>query len=164
MCACTIITQEYLWRAPEESESETDLLDLKKIDVWMMGQTMFYVYTKNWLYEGIPEKKALALFHQQKLSIFPKHLDTSIPANAAMHTVITQCWAHDPEDRPSARQVRDFLLQELSTILGRTVGPLDTDILRVDIPPLPKNHRFTGSSMDEASTKRAIRHIRYAGE
>jgi serine/threonine protein kinase len=160
-----LFPQEYLWRAPEESEKESELIDLKKVDVWMMAQTMFYVYTKNWLYEGIPEKKALSMFHNQRLSAFPSHLDTKVPANAAMQSAISQCWAHDPEDRPSARQIRDFLLQELSTILGRNVGPHDTDILRVEIPPLPKNHRFTGSSMDAASeTKKAQRHIHYASE
>lgn len=158
-------SQEYLWRAPEESEMESELIDLKKVDVWMMGQTMFYLYTKNWLYEGVPEEKALFMFHKQRLSAFPSHLDTNVPANAAMQSVISQCWAHDPEVRPSARQVRDFLLQELSTILGRTVGPRDADILRVEIPPLPKNHRFTGSSMDDANEeKKARRHIRYASE
>lgn len=155
-----VANHELLWRAPEESAKKP--LDQQKVDLFMMGFPMYYVYTKNWLYEGIPEIEAKELFHTNKtVSSFPAHLDTTIPANAAMQSAIEQCWAFEPQDRPTASAVRDFLLQELSKILGRTVKPGD-DVLRVEIPPLPRGHRFTDSSMDNASAKRKPRkHIRY---
>ncbi|CAB9514731.1 Inherit from COG: Guanylate Cyclase [Seminavis robusta] len=161
----SVAQHEYLWRAPEESETDfkTVKLDLEKVDVWQMAQTMFYVYTKQWLYEGMPEKQAYQLFHNRTLSSFPSHLNTANSANAAMQAAIQWCWNFQAEKRPTAQQVRDYLLQQLSTIVGRPIGPRDHKELAVAVPPLPKNHRYTDSSMDGANPKKGKekKHIRY---
>ena len=131
--------------APEEKDR--DDVDLPKADVYMMGNVMYYVYTKNFLYEGIPDKDALNLLYSGKRTPFPEGLDTTIPANAALQSAIQKCWTHYPDQRPSACDIRDYLLKEFSTIVGRAVSTGDA-ILKVDLPPLPKDHRYTGSSFD----------------
>ena len=74
----------------------------------------------------------------------------TIPANAAVQSAIRQCWTHDPDRRPSARDIRDYLLKEFGAIVGRLVPPGD-DSLKVNLPPLPKDHRYTGSSYDSVN-------------
>jgi hypothetical protein len=69
-------SQEDLWCPPEESEKESKLVDRKKVDFWMMRQSMFYVYTKSCLSEGIPVEEALEMFHNQVRPVFPSHLDS----------------------------------------------------------------------------------------
>ena len=142
--ACSL-TQCASIHAPEEKN--WDDVDLRKADVYMMGNVMYYVYSKNFLYEGIPDQDALKMLYSGKRTPFPAGLDTAIPANAALQSVIQKCWTHYPDQRPSARAIRDYLLEEFSTIVGRSVAAGD-DILRVNLPPLPKDHRFTGSSFD----------------
>ena len=113
----------------------------------MMGNVLYYLYTKNFLYEGIPDKYALQMLYSGKRTPFPEGLDTTIAANAALQSAIRKCWTHYPDHRPSARYIRDYLLREFAAIQGCYVAPGD-DLLRVKLPPLPKNHRYTGSSFD----------------
>jgi Protein tyrosine and serine/threonine kinase len=138
----------YIIHAPEEKDRS--LVDLTKADVYVMGHVMFNLYAKTWLYEGIMEPEALDMLYAGTHTAFPPNLDTTIPANAAMQSAILQCWTHDPKERPSARSVRDYLLQELSSILGQPILPGDP-ILKVPVDPLPRDHRYTGTSMDEAN-------------
>lgn len=117
-----------------------------------MGNVMFNVYAKSWLYEGVKEEEALTMLYAGKHSQFPTNLDTAtIPANRAMQSAILKCWTNNPQERPSAKAIRDFLRKELSTIVGRSIHPGNDASLRVQVPPLPKDHRYTGHSMDHAN-------------
>jgi len=161
----TLVLQCASVHAPEERDWKD--VDLQKADVYMMGNVMYYVYTKNFLYEGIPDKDALTLLYNGKRSPFPTGLDTTIPANAAVQSAIQKCWTHDPEQRPTARFIRDSLLKEFSAIVGRPVQPGD-DILMVQIPSLPKYYRFTDSSSFDTVNDNVKKHdpmrIKYNNE
>jgi hypothetical protein len=65
------------------------------------------------------------------------------PAIRAIVKAIQDCWIPDPKKRPRSRQVSDYLNEELRKIKG--VEELVLGVVRVSIPPLPKNHRFTDS-------------------
>eukprot|EP00978_Attheya_sp_CCMP212_P030469 scaffold112105_cov49-Attheya_sp.AAC.2 len=124
--------------------------NLEKADIYMMGQVMFYVLAKKWQYEGISVERGLEMLADGKITPFPSGLDMGVRANAVMKDAILSCYKYDPADRPTARSIRDFLLKELSTMEGRTIAPGD-ESLRITIPPLPNNHRYTDSDMEEAN-------------
>lgn len=153
-------SDNYIIHAPEERDENE--VDLTKADVYVMGHVMFNVYAKTWLYEGIMEPEALDMLYAGKYTPFPSHIDTTIPANAAMQAAILQSWTHDPKQRPSARSIRDFLLKELSVMVSHSVQPGDA-ILQVLVSPLPKHHSYTGTSMDEANVgeERSPKKVRF---
>uniref|UniRef100_A0A7S2XKY8 Protein kinase domain-containing protein n=1 Tax=Attheya septentrionalis TaxID=420275 RepID=A0A7S2XKY8_9STRA len=126
--------------------------NLEKADIYMMGQVMFYVFAKKWIYEGISGERGLKMLADGKLTSFPSGLDMGVRANAVMKDAILSCWKYDPADRPTARSIRDFLLKELSAMEGRTITPGD-ESLRITIPPLPNDHRYTDSDMETAREK-----------
>jgi hypothetical protein len=120
--------------APEEASGE--LSDREKDDVYMMGNVMYYVFTKQWLFINKSVADSINAMLKKKRSAFPSGLDlTTIPANKAMHKAILMAWHHDPRTRLKARDIRDYLLQQLSKIEGKTITP-DT-IIRVSVPPMP---------------------------
>ena len=144
-----IAIQNFIIHAPEEKGRYE--VDLTRADVYVMGHVMFYIYTKNWLYEGILEEKALKMLYAGKHTQFPSNLNTTIPANKAMQSAILKSWTHKPKHRPSAHSIRNYLLQELSSITGQTSIQPGDDLLKVEVPPLPRDHRYSGSSMDGAN-------------
>eukprot|EP00978_Attheya_sp_CCMP212_P042555 scaffold261433_cov40-Attheya_sp.AAC.1 len=123
-----------LVHAPEESSGE--FTDREKDDVYMMGNIMYYVFTKQWLFINKSVADSINAMLLKKRSPFPSGLDLrTIPANQAMHKAILMAWHHDPETRPKARDIRDYLFQQLSKIEGKNITP-DT-IIRVFAPPIP---------------------------
>ena len=49
-------------------------------------------------------------------------------------------WSQKPEDRPSARELSKFLKARVQDLASDA-----DDLLRVSIPPLPPDHRYTDS-------------------
>jgi hypothetical protein len=99
-----------------------------------MGNILYYVLTKKWLFEGIPTKVARQMLIDGKLSTIPSHfLNSSNSADLAMTKAIQMAWVYNPDDRPTAREIASILKQHLN------------NIWRVDIPRLSPNHRYTDS-------------------
>ena len=134
--------------APEESYPGKKV-DNEKADVFVAGNVMYYVLTSKWIFEGVKNEEGIRLLRNGKRSPFPDHIKNSTdPADQAMMKAITMLWTHDPEERPRARTVSNFLIQELESI----VGALPSDrVVRVEVPPLPENWDFNdgGPSWDE---------------
>jgi hypothetical protein len=133
-------------RAPEEqsvnSEEETQVALRDKIDVHMMGNVMYYVLTKKWLFEGLTTEEATTRMAKGRRSKFPKDiLASKDPADQAVVKAIAMCWTHEPENRPAAREVSDLLRVALETILGTT----HLGVVKVSIPPLPKKYSYSDS-------------------
>jgi hypothetical protein len=112
----------------------------------MLGNVMYSVLTNHWTFEGRTVKEAIRMMRRgQRSHMPPAFLNSNDPAIQAILTAIRSCWKQDPVDRPPARQVADALSQELrrieqSDILG---------IVRVYLPPLPKQFRFTDSDFQK---------------
>jgi serine/threonine protein kinase len=133
---------QYSSHAPEELYDTPR--DLTKSDVYMMGTVMYYVFTKHWLYEGFSSEESLNMLRNGYTSEFPHGIDMTSPINRAMESAIIDCWEQNPDIRPSAQSIRDYLLGKLSSVEGRKIGP-DDPILRVAIPSLPEEYHFTDS-------------------
>jgi hypothetical protein len=111
----------------------------------MMADIMFYVLTKLWMWEGTATKEAMGLTAQGGRPEIPWDiLISEDAATKAMVKAIKDCWIHDPQKRPRSRQVSDYLNEELRKIEGVE----ELGVVRVSIPPLPKNHRFTDSDFN----------------
>lgn len=107
-----------------------------KADVWIMGNILYYVLTKKWLFEGIPTREARQSLINGKLSRIPfQFLNSTNSADRAMVMAIQMAWVYDPHNRPTAREIANFLKKHLD----------NSTSWRVDIPPLPRTHRYTDS-------------------
>ena len=130
-------------RAPEElANGKQDYIHRDKADVWIMGNIMYYMLTKKWLFEGITDRDAKKMIVAGETSkIPPEILNSTDPADKAMVKAIQMAWVHDPNQRPTARHISNFLRGQLEALHG---GKKD-ELWRVSVPPLPPNHRYTDS-------------------
>lgn len=136
-------------RSPEEvGEPWHDhwYYDLLKVDDYMVGNVMFYLLTTHWTFEGYSVKESVRMMRRGQRSKMPKEfLDSQDPAIQAMVEAIRSCWKQNPFERPSARDVADFLSEEL-----RQIEQIDNlGVIRVSVPPLPKSFRFTDSDFHD---------------
>ena len=114
----------------------------ERSDVWMMGDILYYVLTKQWLFEGKLNVEAIDLLSAGKRSEIPPHiLNSSDPADQAMLRAIEMAWVQDPTERPHAQEIATFLEEQLIKINGN----VSDAPWRVTIPPLPPGYRFTNS-------------------
>lgn len=140
---------DYSWdywviRAPEDDPEE--LCQLTKSDDYTIGNVMYNVYTRKWLFEGTDAHhdydKVLRNLRLGKRSPIPQHLlQSKDPADQAAQHAIRMAWEHDVAKRPTAREVSNFLRHEIEKIEGK---PLPK-VVRISVPPLPKDYRYTDS-------------------
>mmetsp|Transcript_17266 Transcript_17266/g.26721 ORF Transcript_17266/g.26721 Transcript_17266/m.26721 type:complete len:119 (-) Transcript_17266:135-491(-) len=114
-----------------------------------MGNVMYYVLTKKWLFEigGESVGAAMKKLIGGERSPFPENLQNSKnPADKALIEGIELAWIHDASKRPRAREIADIMIRRLEKIEGRKyVGP---DSIRVSIPPLPQDYRYSDSDFE----------------
>jgi len=132
-------------RAPEEQNMgyyEERVVLLDKVDIFMMGNVMYYILTKKWLFEGEKTEDATLRMLKGGRSKFPdQFLKSDDPSIQAVIKAIEMCWTHEAEKRPAAREVSNLLRVALETILGTKI----LGVVRVSIPPLPKEYRYSDS-------------------
>jgi len=127
-CPFTSVFPNPMWRAPEEQREEDGsfhpVLD-EKIDVYALGNVLFRFATGvgPWKKEGSPrlssEEKAQveSLKREGQLPPFPKTFsDLDDPAIDAMLEIMRKCYAFDPIERPSAKQVVGMLQSAITRI------------------------------------------------
>jgi len=126
-------------KAPEEfhRHARKDLIYKYKADVWVLGDILYYVLTKRWVFEGIPRDEAklrmLAGIHSE----IPLE-DNSDPADQAVLKAIEMAWTEDADKRPSAPEIAKMLYKELRGLGGE---PNEQGVWPVSpIPPLPSDY------------------------
>ena len=108
----------------------------EKADDYTIGNIMYYVLTKWWIFEGVKNSVGVYLLQQGKRSPFPEHIKNSTdPSDQALMKGINMLWTHDVKKRPSARVVSDFLIGELEKIQKKKVE----GVVQASVPPLPKD-------------------------
>jgi hypothetical protein len=118
---------------------EEQMLDQDKVDVWMMGNVLYYILTKKWIMEGRAKKEAVKLILEGKRSQIPSFIRKSNdPAHQAMIHALGMAWTQDPDERPPAREIAAYLEQELIAINGgKSEAPW-----RISVRPLPPDRDF----------------------
>lgn len=123
-----------------------------KLDIYQIGNICYTLLTNWWVWEGYTIPHALLANHQGRQSPFPTDilLVDGMPkqkraALAALYKVTLMAWTRDPRKRPTAQHLANYLF---SAIQG--LEEIDeNDIVRISVPPLPHNHRFTDSDFND---------------
>ncbi|KAL7530750.1 hypothetical protein ACHAWF_003494 [Thalassiosira exigua] len=134
-------------RAPEEflNGKKKHTIRRNQVDVWMLGDVMYYVLTKKWVMEGHTNKETLEWYKKGKHStISTALLQSAHPAHKAMIKAVKMAWTFDPNLRPSARAISDVLEEALISInKGKSDAPW-----RVQVRQLPDNYWVDDVSLD----------------
>lgn len=123
-------------RAPEEMDGPVRT-SREKVDVYLVGNMMYYILTHKWMFEGITTQDAMAKLRAGERSEFD--FEPTNPADVAMVEAINWAWTQDSDKRPRAREVSQFLKNALRKIEGKS----NDYIVRVSIPPLPEDYNFS---------------------
>jgi hypothetical protein len=110
----------------------------------MVGDVLYYLHTNRWVFEGLSNQEAATILARGDTSPIPVPLLTSLdPVVMTLSRAIEMCWTYEYEHRPSARDVSNFVKEQLK-LQGVDVDTVPAAI-QVTIPPLPKNHRYSDS-------------------
>jgi len=129
-------------RAPEEMNGRVTT-SREKVDVFLVGNMMYLLLTHKWMFEGIPTLTAMAMLRSGERSEFG--FEPTDPADVAMVEAINWSWTQDPKKRPKAREISKFLKSALQRIEGKG----EDYVVRVQIPPLPRNYDFSDKQFYE---------------
>lgn len=131
-------------RAPEELTFKTDgypnkYIHRDKADVWCLGNMLYSVLTKRWVFEGISTKEARAKITTgvQDYNTF-EMVNRTDTFNRAMIEAIYMAWTYNPDERPTSRQIANFLKRHITE-------KKDDIPWRVSIPPLPPDYSYSDS-------------------
>lgn len=119
-----------------------------KIDVWMMGNIIYYILTDLYTFEkpeNLNNDEVGKLLVQGKRSPYPEYIEkSSDPAHIAMKKALDMCWVQNWRERPSAREISDFMLSELRKITGE-----ENPDLRVVLPERDPNQSPSDGEYEE---------------
>ena len=106
------------WQAPEFVGFQTSSPLSEKADIYALGYVFYFLLTRK---EIFPNLSTTELFQHVQSGGVPEIQDEAIlnsthPFDVAMRHAMNMCLIFEPEKRPSARQVVDFLQQELSRL------------------------------------------------
>lgn len=142
------IVQDMKVRPPEEllawMNHSFPPLHFSKVDSYLLGNVMYYALTNQWLFEehDTTQQSVNAILDGKRSEFPPAIIDISNPAIQTMRKAIEQLWIQDPDERHTAREVSDFLMEELRRDIG---AGEDIEKVRVIVPPLPPGWRHTES-------------------
>ena len=96
-------------RAPEETISDKNPVN-EKIDIYSLGNIYFKLLTNNRKYDDISTREAHKLMLQGDDPPFPREVIESVdPVVVALREATEMCLQRDPEKRPTANQLFEFL-------------------------------------------------------
>jgi len=105
-----------IWRAPEEYKYEEET---NKIDVWSLGNVLYYLITRERPYRDEKEARKIveAGLHAKIRSdnFVPSSMD---PVELAMRDAMDMCFVADPSNRPEAIEVVNVLKYALDNYKG----------------------------------------------
>ncbi|KAL7550110.1 hypothetical protein ACHAWF_013336 [Thalassiosira exigua] len=115
-----------------------------KMDVWMMGNLIYYALTDLYIFEkprNLSWQESVGELLAGRRSPYPEDIDKSEdPSYIAMKKALDMCWTQDWRERSSARSISDYLWQQLRDVTGEK----DPDV-RVTLPERDPNQRYTDS-------------------
>ena len=135
-------------RAPEEISHPNNrfpTFHVDAVDVYMLGNVLYYIHTYHWLFEGLTSNEAKQNTVLGITSTIPEALLNSTDrAVNSLTRAIRMCWRNDPAKRPSARDISMYLKDRLWLEGVSTDAPV-----KVVMPPLPADHRYTDSDFND---------------
>jgi serine/threonine protein kinase len=97
-------------------------METEKIDVWSLGNTLYYLLTRREPFYEYKEDEVPDLVKEGKV---PSIKDASILNSThifdkTLLKVMKMCWKYDPKKRPSSRQVASMLQEALERLKSNT--------------------------------------------
>jgi len=118
-----------------------------KIDVWMMGNVIYIILTDLYTFEfpkPLSTKEATAELVAGRRSAYPGHIANSTdPAYVAIKKALDMCWTQDWRERPSAREVSNYLMRKLREITGEKDPDLKVTLPQRDPDQKPTDSEYT---------------------
>lgn len=118
-----------------------------KADVWMMGNLMYLILTGLYVFEKPRNLNCTEVgkeLVEGRRSPYPKNIEMSNDtAYLAIRNAVDMAWVHDWKERPSARSISDYLIQQLKEITG-----MENPDLRVTLPERETGQRLTSSDFN----------------
>ena len=112
------------------------------VDVWMMGNVIYYILTDLYTFEKPKNLSAIQSGRELiagRRSPYPKRIaESDNLSHVAMKKALDMCWTQDWTKRPSARKISDYLIGRLRAITGEA----DPD-LRVVLPKRDPDQKGT---------------------
>ena len=107
----------YQFRSPEEYSYQAQT---KKIDVYSVGNILFSLMDR-WPYEDFYKEKSIDavskhIVRGDRDALSAELLESTDPIDVAIRTAMNMCWVHDWRERPSAKDIAQFLLGEKSRV------------------------------------------------
>ena len=92
-------------------------METEKIDVYSMGNVFYTILTEKWPFDDDKSRDAQKAVKDGKRPHIPSRLrDSDDPAVKAMMKAITMSWRHDPAERATALEVKEYLQLELKKL------------------------------------------------
>lgn len=106
-----------------------------------LGDVLYYILTKQWVFEGISRNEAkLRMLAGIRSEIQLDESDS--PLDQTIVAAIEMAWTLDADERPSAGAIASFLHDKLEQDYGQPDAGEGT-VWRVSIPPLPADYTST---------------------
>jgi serine/threonine protein kinase len=106
-CPFHVKSNKGKFRSPEEYNYEAET---EAVDVYSMGNIVFVLVTGKYPFEHLSRKQVKKVVGSGRRPDFGRHLEETNDSH--IETLIAaakMCWAQDPNDRATARQVQLFL-------------------------------------------------------
>lgn len=105
------------WTAPEVLDGLVS--SSSSADVFSLGMTMLETMTGNVPYHDLRRDSAViaAILVKKVIPVRPEaHIPSDSKRNNMLWSLLEQCWAFEPEDRPTAKRARDILSDSANLI------------------------------------------------
>ena len=101
-------------RSPEEYKYQEET---EKVDVYSLGNVFYTILADEIPFDDVGSKQAVKDIKNGIRAKIPSRLLTSEdPVDIALRTVVDRAWQQEPQDRPRARELADYLAKELEKI------------------------------------------------
>ena len=135
--------EEHMMKNAKNSDFEP--MDPATIDVWMMGNLIYYMLTDLYTFEkpkNLSTKETGKELVAGRRSSYPEHVQNSTdPSHTAIKEALSMCWTQRWQERPPARKISDYLIGKLKEITGQ-----DNPDFRVELPK--RNPKQKGTDSD----------------
>jgi hypothetical protein len=102
------------WQAPEQYEEEEAVQMSEKADIFSMGYIFYFLLTRKKPFHDTDSEKAHELAVKgRKPRLRQDVLNSTHPFDVAVRTIMDKCFAMKPEGRPTSKEVREYLKNEL---------------------------------------------------
>ena len=135
--------EAYTWKGRSLEEFQYILgyknytaVEPEKVDVWMMGNLMYLILTEKYAFQDtLTARQVGKKLVAGERTPFPKEIEESTdPSYMAIKHALDMAWTYRWEDRPTAKSITTYLLDQLREITGE-----DDPQLRVVLPERDKN-------------------------